>query len=186
VISPGRHRLAAVAALATAAAAVVVVAVLVAPTSCTSNCATNCPLATVYIGSLNNQQLYITDIVVEGPACPPQYGIYCVGDGVTTSCTHTTITGTAQGYCNVKIVFPDRPAENIHLEFGPPIQQGCCKGYSIVGDSVFIISTSSDAGIGGVDGASDQVMVVVDGGADAADGGADAADGGTADGGPSP
>src|SRR5262245_39657196 len=96
-----------------AAAAVIGGAVFVAQTSCTSNCATNCPPATVYIGSLNNKQLYIEDFVVKGPACPPQYGVSCVGDGVNTSCTHVTITGFAQGVCDVTVVFPDRPAENI-------------------------------------------------------------------------
>lgn len=171
--SPGFRRIRAVAVLATAAAAVVVATVLVSQTNCTSNCATNCPPATVYIGDLDNVQLYIDDIVVSGPACPPQYGVYCLGDGATTTCTHVTITGMTQGYCDVTILFHDRPAYVVHTEFGPPIMQGCCRGYSIVGDSVFVISSSADAGISGVDGASDAVRL--------ADGGTADNDGGVAD-----
>ena len=68
------------------------------------------------------------------------------------------------GACDVEVVFSDRPTEIVHTQFGPPIQQGCCKGYTIVGDSVFVIPNSPDAGISGVDGASDQVTIVVDGG----------------------
>jgi hypothetical protein len=165
-----------VAALATAAAGIVVAAVLLAQTNCTSNCGSNCPSNTVFIGNLENQQLYINDIVVNGPACPPQYGVYCIGDGNITSCTHVTITGVAEGACDVTIIFSDRPAYVVHTEFGPPIKQGCCKGYSIVGDSVFEIPSSSDAGVGGVDGASDAVRLA-DGGSGDADGGVDDAAG---------
>jgi hypothetical protein len=166
------------AALATVAAGIVVAAVLFSQTNCTSNCGSNCPSRTVYIGNLDNQQLYIDDIVVNGPACPPQYGIYCIGDGDTTSCTHVTITGVAQGACDVTIIFQDRPAWVVHTEFGPPIMQGCCRGYSIVGDSVFVIPSSSDAGISGIDGATDAARL--------ADGGTGNDDGGVADAGPSP
>jgi len=143
---------------------------LVAPTGCAGNCASNCPNATVYIGNLDNQQLAIDDIVVNGPACPSQTGVYCIGDGYTTSCTHLTIAGVKQGTCDVLIVFPDRPAQIVHTEFGPPIQQGCCKGYSIVGDEVFVIPANPDAGISGLDGGNEQVTTVVDGGVDASDG----------------
>jgi hypothetical protein len=159
------NRIAAVAVATVAAAAVTWITVLVAQTGCASNCGTNCPSPTVYIGNLDNQQLYINDILVDGPACPPQEGVYCLGDQATTSCTHVTITGVAPGRCDVLIVFQDRPAEIVHAEFGPPIQQGCCKGYTIVGDSVFAIPLNPDAGISGVDGGSDAVTIVVDAGA---------------------
>jgi hypothetical protein len=175
MVSRLRKRIAVtVTAIAGAAACVVGAAVVVGPSGCADNCATNCPLATIYIGDLDNQELPIDAIGVQGPACPPQYGVYCAGDGQTTVCTHVTITGYAQGTCDVAIAFHDRPTEIVHTQFGPPIQQGCCKGYSIIGDSVFVIPANPDAGISGVDGASDQVTIVVDGGAtDAADGGTD-------------
>ena len=167
-----------------AATGVAGIAVLVAPVGCTSDCKSNCPPASIYIGDLDNTQLAINAIGVQGPACPPQYGVSCAGDGHTTTCTHVTITGFAEGTCDVVIVFADRPTEIVHTQFGPPVHQGCCSGYTIVGDSVFVIPTSADAGISGVDGPSDQVSFQVDGGAsDAGDGGAtDAgADGGGAD-----
>jgi len=163
------NRLAAVALAAVAAVAVIVAAAaMVGPAGCASNCGTNCPSPTVYIGNLNNQQLPILDIAVDGPACPPAHGVYCLGDGVTTSCTHLTITGVAEGICDVTIFFTDRPTMVVRTQFGPPIQQGCCKGHTVVGDPVFVIPASSDAGISGLDGATDAVTTVVDGGADAA------------------
>jgi hypothetical protein len=143
----------------------------VAPTGCAGNCASNCPNATVYIGNLDNQQLSIDNVLVSGPACPPQDGVYCIGDGFTTSCTHLTITGVTQGACDVLVIFPDRPAQIVHTEFGPPIKQGCCKGYSIVGEEVFVIPSSPDGGISGLDGGNDQVSIYTDAGvADAASG----------------
>ena len=166
------HRIAAVALTSDAAAAAIIIAVLVAQTGCGSNCGTNCPNATVFIGNLDNQQLLIDDILVDGPACPPAYGVYCVG-GPGTYCTHLTITGVAQGFCDVLIVFHDRPAEIVRTEFGPPIQQGCCRGYTIVGDSVFVIPANPDAGISGVDGGTDAVTIVVDAGASDAPGDGD-------------
>ena len=170
------NRIAAFALTAAAAAAVIAAAVLIVPAGCAGNCATNCPNATVYIGNLDNQQLYINNIVANGPACPPPEGVYCIGDGNTTSCTHVTITGKAQGYCDVAFIFPDRPTMIVRTEFGPPIMQGCCKGYTIVGDSVFAIPANPDAGISGADGGgTDAVRVVVDGGAQ--DGSNDASNG---------
>jgi hypothetical protein len=156
-----------------AVAAVVVIAVALAQTNCASNCASDCPPATVYIGNLDNEQLSIDDILVNGPACPPQYGVYCLGDGVTTSCTHVTITGTGPGICDVLIAFHDRPAAIVRTEFGPPIQKGCCKGYTIVGDAVFAIPANPDAGISGADGGTDAVTIVVDAGASDASGDGD-------------
>ena len=166
------HRIAAIAATSAAAVAIITLAAFVAQTGCGSNCGTNCPNATVFIGNLDNAELPIDDILVDGPACPPGYGVYCVG-GPGTICTHFTITGVAQGFCDVLVVFHDRPDEIVRTEFGPHIQQGCCKGYSIVGDSVFVIPANPDASIHGIDGGTDAVTIVVDAGAnDASDAGA--------------
>jgi hypothetical protein len=139
-------------------------------TGCTSNCATNCPQTAIYIGSINGSELPIKDLAVDGPACPPPEGVYCIGDGNGTACTHFTITGTAEGACDVTIFFYDRDTEVVHTRFGPPLTQGCCRGHSIVGDSVFVISANSDEGISGVDGPTDAVTIVVDGGAGDANG----------------
>jgi hypothetical protein len=167
--------LAATAALA-ATAGVVAPALLVQP-GCGSNCASDCPPTAVYIGNLNNQQLWIQNITAEGPACPPSEGLYCLGDGQTTSCTHVTVTGQAQGYCDVTIWFGDRPAEIVRTEFGGPIQKGCCRGRSIVGATVFSIPVASDAGITDYDGGTDAVRPYVEAGAET---GADAvSEGGT-------
>lgn len=166
MVSRARNRIAAVAVTVIAAvgAAVLAVAVLAAPTGCASNCGTNCPANFVYIGDLDNVQLSIDQILVNGPACPNPQAVYCVGDNYTTNCTHFIITGVAPGACDVLIVFHDRPAEIVHTQFGPPIQQGCCQGYTIVGDSVFVIPDNPDAGITGLDGGMDAVTIVVDGG----------------------
>jgi hypothetical protein len=183
VVSQARNRIAVVAVtvIAAAGAAVLAVAVFAAPTGCASNCGTNCPISSVYIGDLDNVQLPIDQILVSGPACPSQAGVYCVGDRyMTTNCTHVMIRGVATGACDVLIVFADRPAEIVRTQFGPPIQQGCCGGYTIVGDSVFVIPHNPDAAITGLDGGTDAVTILVDGGTgDAAvDGGTDdAADG---------
>jgi hypothetical protein len=172
------HRIAAIVATSAVAVAVItIVALMLGQTGCGSNCGTNCPNATVLIANPDNEELPIDDILVDGPACPPGYGVYCAG-GPGTICTHFTITGVAQGFCDVLIVFHDRPDEIVRTEFGPPIQQGCCKGYSIVGDSVFVIPTNPDASIHGLDGGTDAVTIVVDAGAsDASDAGANDAGG---------
>jgi len=178
MVPRARNRIAAVAvtAIAAAGAAILAVAAFAAPTGCASNCGTNCPNNSVYIGDLDNVQLPIDQILVNGPACPHQQAVYCVGDNYTTNCTHFIITGVAPGYCDVLIVFHDRPAEIVHTQFGPAIQQGCCVGYTIAGDAVFVIPENPDAGITGLDGGTDAVTIVVDGGT------ADVAvDGGTGD-----
>jgi hypothetical protein len=153
-------------AMAASVTAVVAAAVVVGQASCGSSCASDCPPTAVYIGNLDGQQLAIDDILVDGPACPPSHGVYCLGDGPATNCTHVTITGQAEGHCDVLLVFRDRPATIVRTEFGPPIEQGCCKGHAIVGDSVFVIPAASDAGISGWDGGTDAVRTVVDGASD--------------------
>lgn len=174
MVSLRPNRVAAIVAASAAAAAVIVIAVMLAQAGCGGTCGSNCPSPTVYIGSLDNQQLWIDEILVDGPACPPQYGVYCIGDGVTNSCTHVTITGTKQGICDVLLVFRDRPAMIVRTEFGPPIAQGCCKGHTIVGDGVFVIPANPDAGITGVDGGTDAVSIFVDAAASDATGDATA------------
>lgn len=157
------HPVPAVAALA-ALTAIIVAVSLGAQSGCASNCGSNCPNITVYIGNTQGQQLMIDDIGVSGPACPAPEGVYCIGDVPGTNCTHFTITGNAEGICDVTIVFHDRPTMIVHTQFGPPVEQGCCRGYSIVGDAVFVIPASPDAGISGLDGGTDAVTIVVDGG----------------------
>ncbi len=129
-------------ALAAAAAAGFALAVFTAP-GCASNCGENCPAATVYIGTNGNYELngVLGDIEVNGPACPPRYSVLCVGDMATTACTHTTITATQPGWCDVEFVFGDRPTEILHLEFGSTINTNgsCCRGYPVIGPSVYII-----------------------------------------------
>jgi hypothetical protein len=148
---------------------------------CGSNCQSNCPNVTVSIIAVDNTvNAPIIDLVwLGGPACPP-YPPICRGEGYTTSCTHVDITGFASGGCDLGIVFSDRPAEIVHAEFGPPVMQGCCTGFTIVGESLFFIPRSAADSIYGADGGSDAVTVVRDGGDDTRDAGDDTRDAGTA------
>jgi hypothetical protein len=127
---------------------------------CASDCGNNCPLTTVYIGASTNTMLNIQDLAWDGPACPPGRP-YCRGDDSTTSCTHITITGVAEGECQLFINFGDRPAQIVHARFGPAVTQGCCMGFTVVGDSHFTIPVSADGGIYGADGNTDAVTTVV-------------------------
>ncbi len=117
-------------------------AVFTAP-GCASSCGENCPTTTVYIGSNDNHELngILADLEVNGPACPPRYSVLCVGDMSTTGCTHTSITGTQPGWCDVEFVFSDRPTEVLHLQFGPTMNANgsCCRGYPVVGPSLYVI-----------------------------------------------
>jgi hypothetical protein len=169
-------------ALVAAAAAGFVLAVVTAP-GCASNCGENCPVTTVYIGSSDNHELNGTlgDIEVNGPACPPRYSVLCVGDMSTTACTHTTITGTQAGWCDVEFVFGDRPTEILHLEFGPTMNANgsCCNGNPVIGPSVYIIPDKPTGPIySGTPGtpsySTDAITIVRDAAADApGDAGAD-------------
>ena len=96
------------AAVAGVAAVVAAVAGLAGQAGCGSDCASDCPPATVYIGNVDGQQLAIDEILVNGPACPSSSGVYCIGDGPGSNCTHFTITGTTEWVCDVLIVFHDR------------------------------------------------------------------------------
>lgn len=165
-------------------------AVFTAP-GCASNCGANCPESSVYIGTDNNQELngILTDIEVNGAACPPQSSVTCWGDRVTTVCTHTLITGTQPGRCDVLFVFSDRPSEIVRLQFGPVTNANgsCCNANPVEGPSVYIIPPKPTGPIhsGSVDaGTYDTDAVVVltdaaahDAGADAHDAGSDAGDG---------
>ncbi len=129
-----------------AAAAVVgfLIALFTAQHGCTSNCGANCPPATVYIGSIDNVQQYMA-FDVYGPACPPASAVLCTGDGSSTSCTHTTVTGQAPSWCDVLVQFEPyvdgRPDQIIHLQFDQPDSTPgtCCAGYPVIGTSVYVV-----------------------------------------------
>jgi hypothetical protein len=148
-----------------------------AAAGCGSTCGANCPTNEVRVQAANiTTDIAINDLAWAGPACP-HYGPVCGGDGnLGTTCTHVDIIAAGPGSCDLLIVFGDRPSEIVHAEFGPPITQGCCAGYSVVGDAVFVIPTDPTQIIYGADGGStDAVTVVPDASADGPDGGADAA-----------
>jgi hypothetical protein len=178
-------------ALTAVALAGFLLAVVTAQHGCATNCAATCPSPTAYIGSADDYQLNVA-FDVYGPACPPRSSVLCTGDEANTTCTHTTITGQAQSWCDVLVAFdPDldgRPSEVIHLEFGPTYSAPgtCCQGWPVVGPSTYIIPDHPSGGgvYATTDGGTrfyDAITYVTDGGADgASDAGADAArDGGT-------
>jgi hypothetical protein len=142
---------------------------------CASKCGANCPTPFVYVGApagTNMDLMNIQALSWTGPACPTTERPNCAGDGVSTICTHVLIVGQGPGECALTITFGDRPAEVVHAQFGPPITQGCCHGFSVVGDTVFTIPSSADAGIYGAGGNMDAVTILTDAG----DGGAAPAD----------
>ena len=146
-----------------------------AAAGCGSTCGANCPTYQVRVQAADTSvNAMINNLGWDGPACP-HYFPTCTGDQQTTNCTHIDMIGTAPGECDLTIVFADRPTEIVHAQFGPPIMQGCCAGYSVVGDSLFIIPSNPNQTIYGADGGStDEVTVVQDASADGPDGGADA------------
>ena len=159
-------------------------AVFTAQHGCASNCGSNCPARTVYIGSSDDVELSV-GFDVNGPACPPASAVLCTGDESTTYCTHTTVTGVGPGRCDVLVQFDPysdgRPSEVIQLEFGTPYSAPgtCCKGYPVLGPSTYIIPDHAAGGgiystVDGGDREYDAIFILRDGGADA---GADAADG---------
>jgi len=175
-----RTRLAAVLALAGAGALAGIFTI--APTGC-GDCARDCSITTAVIATRENADPGILGLAWVGPACPP-VAPSCRGDDRSTFCNHINVSGYAQGTCDVLIKLDGREPMAVRIEFGPPSTQGCCKGYPVVGENYFIIPLSMDAGIHGVDGSSDAVRILRDGGDDAqaADAGADdAADAGSAD-----
>jgi len=150
---------------------------------CTSNCAGNCPSTTVLVGSNDNHELngILTDLDVNGPACPNRDSVVCIGNPGVTSCSSVSITAPTPGSCDVLFVFSDRPSEILRLQFGQTVNANgsCCRGYPVLGPSVYTIPDkptgpiySGTAGTGTYD--IDAVVVLTDGGADAADAGADA------------
>ena len=142
---------------------------------CAGNCGSNCPGNMVQVGSPDNAQLAIPNggLAWSGPACP-YYPPTCQGDGVTTNCAFIDIYGAAEGACDLRISFGDRPAEIVHAQFGPRITQGCCAGFSIVGPAVFYIPDSPSKGLIYADGGTDAVSILPDASADGGNGGADA------------
>jgi hypothetical protein len=157
-------------------------AVVTAQHGCASNCATYCPAGTVYIGSSDDAELPVA-FDVAGPACPPRSSVLCIGNGSTTACTHTTITGLGIGRCDVLVQFDPytdgRASEIVQLQFGPPYSAPgtCCKGYQVLGPSTYIIPDHPNGGpiYGTVDGGDrqyDGIFVVHDASADADDSGA--------------
>jgi hypothetical protein len=151
------------------AVALLVIVLAAAAGGCSSGCGDNCPVATVYVQSAANVDLKLMSpgLSWTGPACPP-YPPLCRGNDQTTFCTHLDINGAAEGACDLTLYFSDRPVQVIHARFGPRITQGCCAGFAVIGDSVFTIPTSADAGILGNDGPTDAVgPPPPDGGTDA-------------------
>ena len=129
--------------LLTLAAAAGFAVALFSAHGCISNCAGNCPTTSVYIGDPDDYELngILLDLEVNGPACPPSYGVVCVGDMTNTGCTHTSITGQKPGWCDVLFVFSDRPNEILHLEFGDTVNANgsCCQGFPVIGPSSYTI-----------------------------------------------
>jgi hypothetical protein len=165
--------------LAIASAAGLSAALFTSAQGCASTCGANCPTATVYIGSNDNVELenILTDIEVNGPACPPEYSVGCAGDRDTTICTHTTITGQSAGTCDVLFVFSDRDAEIVHLKFGQTENSNgsCCTGYPVIGPSVYTIPDKpTGRAIYVADASTDAVTVIPDASPDDAANGADA------------
>jgi hypothetical protein len=138
---------------------------------CASNCQSGCPGTTVYIGSNDSYEFntILTDVEVMGPACPPPYGIGCAGIPGRTSCSYVPVTAPQPGWCDVLLVFSDRPSEIVHLQFGEPVNANgsCCKGYPPIGPSVYTIPDKPTGPIysGGGDAGpptSDAVTVLTD------------------------
>ena len=130
-------------------------------TGCSSNCGSNCPITTVRITATVNVDLPIRGVAWEGPACP-RFLPTCRGDDLTTNCTHLDVPGGAEGICDVKIAFTDRPSMAIRTQFGPATTKGCCGGYPVIGDCLFTIPIASDAGIFGGNGNHDAVSLITD------------------------
>jgi hypothetical protein len=173
-----RHRL--LAALAAAVVGAAAGMITISPTGCASDCGSGCPPATAIIESRLNVDPGIQDLAFSGPACPNP-APDCRGDGQTTLCSVIGVTAQAEGYCDVFIKLAGREPMAIHLEFGPAGQQGCCKGYPVVGDWHFTLPIpDDDGGIYGGKGNTDAVRIVHDGGSDDA-AGDDAGSDGSAD-----
>lgn len=161
--------------LSAAALVGVLLAGLTAQHGCASNCGGNCPITYAYIGDVDNYELanVVTGFAMSGPACPPVDGIGCVGDEMTTVCTHFTITASKPGSCDFYVTFSDRPTEVVQLEFGPPRNNNgsCCSGYPVLGANVYVIPDHASGGpiypLNGTDGGVSNVTVLTDGGLDA-------------------
>ena len=139
----------------------------VAPAGCASDCGNDCPVTTAIITTTVNVDPGILEVAWEGPACPPPPSHpNCRGDDRTTLCNHVSVSGVAEGYCDLFIQLAGREPMAVRIEFGPPSTKGCCRGYPVIGESTFIIPLDMDAGVQGLDGSSDAVRVLRDGGLD--------------------
>jgi hypothetical protein len=138
---------------------------------CQSRCASDCPNPVASIFTEVNVDPGILGIGWVGPACPLK--VDCRGDGRTTFCNQIDVIASAPGICEVWVDLYGRDRMAVRLEFGPLPTAGCCRGYPVVGESLFVIPVATDAGIQGLDGSSDAVRILRDGGdGDTDDGGA--------------
>jgi hypothetical protein len=156
-----RHR--ALAGLALAGACVAAGLFAAAPAGCQSRCASDCPNPIGSIVTEVNVEPGILGIGWIGPACPLK--VTCHGDGRTTFCNQIDVVASAPGTCEIWVDLAERERMAVRFEFGPLPTEGCCRGYPVVGESVFVIPVATDAGIQGIDGSSDAVSVVRDAGA---------------------
>jgi len=152
---------------------------------CTSNCAEHCPATTVLVGSNDDAELsgILTNLDINGTACPSRGSVVCIGDPGNTSCSSVSITAPQSGWCDILFVFSDRPSEILRLQFSNTINTNgsCCQGYPVIGPSTYTIPDKPTGPIySGTIGTptydTDAALILIDGGADAAhrDGGADA------------
>jgi hypothetical protein len=155
-----RNRL--LAGLALAGACVAAGVFATAPTGCQSRCASDCPNPIGTIATETNVEPGILGIGWVGDACPLM--LQCYGDGRTTFCNRIDVIASAPGTCEVWVDLAGRERMGVRFEFGPLPTEGCCRGYPVIGESVFVIPTATDAGIQGLDGSSDAVRVLPDGG----------------------
>jgi hypothetical protein len=142
---------------------------------CAGNCGTNCPANIVQIGSPDGAPLAIPNggLAWSGPACPPGLPT-CLTSSADTICNYIDVYGSSEGACDLTISFSDRPAEIVHIQFGPRITQGCCSGFQIEGPEVFYVPSK---GLIYADGGTDAVSLVPpDASADGGDGGVDGGD----------
>jgi hypothetical protein len=172
-------------------------AIFTAQTGCSSDCASNCPASTVYVGSTDGANVDVA-FDVYGPACPPESSVVCLGSPGSGYCTYTTVTGQTMGGCDVLVAFnpytDGRPWEIIHLQYAAPSNAPgtCCGGYPVVGPSTYVIPDHpSQGGVYGTFDGGQKIysgITYADGGASAdpdaarpgggADAGADALPGG--------
>jgi ribonuclease BN (tRNA processing enzyme) len=103
--------------------------------------------AGVTVMTVERKDVPITGIYVGPTPCPPKWGVTCIGTQSTGGCTHFTITGQAEGVCDVGLTFSDRPAEIAGCRVTPKKQlhSGDSYGYRIERDGKTVVySTDSE------------------------------------------